>query len=282
MIIPASTAQSVATRLAEQLNEELAVPEITRFADGEFKLQLPTAADRAVIVCATTTADAHIELLQLQEVAAREAKEVITVLPYMGYARQDRAFRDGEPVTARAMAKAISTTTDRVLTVSPHEPAIAGLFDVPCAIVDGAPRLAEGLPEGLTDPLFLAPDEGATTLASTVRDAYGSGKTDYFEKHRDRDTGAVSIEPHDTDVADRDVILTDDIIATGSTMARAIEQLNGQAARSIYAGCIHPVLADNAQATLGGAGVTKLFGTDTIERSVSTVSVAPAIATELR
>jgi ribose-phosphate pyrophosphokinase len=216
-------------------------------------------------------------LLQLQDAARQQADEVVTVLPYMGYARQDEPFEEGQPVSARAMAKAISTGTDRVLTVNPHEDAVCDFFEVPCEVVDAADRLAEPLPD-LSEPLFLSPDAGAIDLAETVRDAYGTGETDYFEKHRVSDT-EVEIQPSDADTTGRDVVLIDDIIATGSTMSSAIAQLDDTA--RVFVTCIHPMLAANARTKLANAGVDAIYGTDTIERGVSAVSAAPAIAEQL-
>lgn len=281
MIIPGSASQSLAASLADALDEPLATVETDRFADGEFKCRVPEAGgDRAVVVAATTSAEAHLELLLLQDVAGEAFDEVVTVLPYMGYARQDRAFREGEPVSARAVARAVSTGTDRVLTVNPHEPTVCEFFDVPCEAVDAASRLAEPLPD-VDDPLFLAPDEGAIELAATVRDAYGTGATDYFEKTRDYDTGEVSVEPADTDVAGRDVVLVDDIVATGSTMSSAIEQLHARDVGEVHVTCVHPMLAASARTKLANAGIASLHGTDTVERPVSSVSVAPVVAERL-
>jgi ribose-phosphate pyrophosphokinase len=281
MIIPGSASQSLAASLAAELDDPLATVETDRFADGEFKCRVPDAGgDRAVVVASTTAAAAHVELLQLQDLAGEAFDEVVTVLPYMGYARQDRAFRAGEPVSARAVARAISTGTDRVLAVNPHEPAVGEFFDVPFEAVDAAPRLADPLP-ALDEPLFLAPDEGATDLAATVRDAYGTGSTDYFEKTRDYDTGEVTVEPSDTDVAGRDVVLVDDIVATGSTMSSAIAQLHDHDVGAVHVTCVHPMLADNARTKLANAGVESIHGTDTVERPVSSVSVAPTVADRL-
>ncbi|WP_323192900.1 ribose-phosphate pyrophosphokinase-like domain-containing protein, partial [Halostella sp. PRR32] len=112
------------------------------------------------VVASTATSDAFVELLQLQD-AAREAgaSEVVTVLPYMGYARQDEAFTAGDPVSARAVARALSANTDRVLTVNPHETAVCEFFEPTATAVDAAGVLADPLPGDLGEPLFLAPDE---------------------------------------------------------------------------------------------------------------------------
>ena len=281
MIVPGSNSQSLAATLADELDEPLASVEFDRFPDGETRAAVPGFdADRAVVVAATTSNHAYVELLQLQD-AAREAgaEEVVTVLPYMGYARQERAFEAGDPVSARAVARAVSTGTDRVVVVNPHVDTVAEFFDVPCELVDAAPRLADPLPSDLDDPLFLSPDAGAEGLARTVRDAYGRGDTDYFEKTRHSGT-EVDISPSDASAAGRDVVITDDIVATGSTMSQAVAILREEATR-VYAAAVHPVLARNARTKLEAAGVERLYGTDTVERDVSAVSVAPVVADAL-
>ncbi len=280
MLVSGSRSQHLTARLAAETGRRLAVPDVDRFADGEIRASVPEfSGQRAVIVAATPTNDAFVELLQLQD-AVREAgaRRVTTVLPYMGYARQDQSFRDGEPVSARAVARAIAAGTDRVVLVSPHEPAVAEFFDAETTVVDAASRLAAGLGE-LRDPLFLAPDEGAARIARGVRNAHGGGEVDYFTKHRHRDTGAVRIEPSETTATNRDVVVTDDIIATGSTVSRAIETLTDP--RRIVAACVHPVLAGSARTRLAAAGVDRVVGTDTVERAASSVSVAPVVADEL-
>jgi ribose-phosphate pyrophosphokinase len=282
MIISGSASQTLAAELAAELDEALASVEYERFPDGELLAAAPGFAEaddhRAVVVASTVSSDAHVELLQLQD-AAREwgAEEIVTVLPYMGYARQDAAFEEGHPVSARAVARAISPGTDRVLTVNPHEDAVCEFFEVPADSVDAAGRLADPLPADLENPVFLSPDEGALDIAVTVRDSYGAGETDYFEKKRLSST-EVELTPSDTDVSGRDVVVTDDIIATGSTMSGAAEILNEKGASGVYVTCVHPMLAANAYTKLSQAGVEAIYGTDTIERAVSEVSVAPAIA----
>jgi len=283
MIVPGSSSQLLAAALAEETGDPLATPTYDRFPDGESLAAVPDFdAESATVVAATDSDAAWVELLQLQD-AVREAgaTDVTTVVPYMGYARQDRSFADGEPVSARAMARAISTGTDRVVLVNPHERDVAAFFDVPVDIVDAAAVLAEPLPADLADPLFLAPDEGAVDIAETVRDAYGTGEVDYFEKHRDRDTGAVEVSPSDAPVADRDVVVVDDIVATGSTMSESVSVLTDRGAAGVIAACVHPMLAANAVTKLRSAGVDRLVGTDTIERGCSVVSVASPLADAL-
>ena len=283
MIVPGSSSQQLAAALAAETDRALATPTYDRFPDGEGLAAVPDFdADEAVIVAATDSDEAWVELLQLQD-AVREAgaTDVTTVVPYMGYARQDASFGDGEPVSARAMARAVSTGTDRVVLVNPHESTVADFFEVPVEAVDTAGVLADPLPADLDDPLFLAPDEGAIGVAATVRDAYGAGETDYFEKHRDRETGAVAVSPSDAPVADRDVVVVDDIIAPGSTMSESVGVLTDRGAARVLTACVHPVLAANAVTKLRAAGVDRIVGSDTVERGCSVVSAAAPVADAL-
>jgi len=279
MIVPGSASQSLAAALAAELGAELAPVEYERFPDGELLARVPATDDRVVVVASTASSDAHVELLQLQD-AVRDADEVVTVLPYMGYARQDEAFEPGDPVSARAVARAISTGTDRVLTVNPHEARVCEFFDCPADAVDGAAHLAEPLPADLRDPLFLAPDAGATDIATTVRDAYGTGETDRFEKTRISST-EVELAPSEVGVEGRDVVLVDDVVATGSTMSEAVGHLHDRGVGRVHVACVHPMLASNALTKLSRAGVEAVYGTDTIECTESAVSVAPALAARL-
>ncbi|MFB6124315.1 MAG: ribose-phosphate diphosphokinase [Haloferacaceae archaeon] len=282
MLVPGSTAQALAASLADETGLSLADVAYERFPDGETLAAAPGFdADRAVVVASTTTDDAYLELLQLQD-AVREAgaTEVVTVLAYMGYARQERAFEPGQPVSARAVARAVSTGTDRVVLVNPHEASVREFFDVPCEVVDAAPLLAEPLPTGLSDPLFLSPDAGAVDIAASVRDAYGRGETDYFEKVRHSGTD-VDVTPSDADVDGRDVVVVDDIVATGSTMSQSIGVLSDRDASSVHVACVHPLFARDARTKLERAGVDGIYATDTIERDVTATSVAPAVAAVL-
>jgi ribose-phosphate pyrophosphokinase len=282
MILSGSASQALAASLASETGEDLAAVEYERFPDGELLVRAPDFdADRAIVVASTATSDAHLEVLQLQD-AAREAgaSEVVTVIPYMGYGRQDEAFESGEPVSARAVARAISTGTDRVLVVNPHERSVLEYFDVPATAVDASSRLADALPAGLTEPLFLAPDESATTLAEGLRDAVDGGDVDHLEKTR-HDGERVTIEPGSADASGRNVVLVDDIVATGTTMSEAIGHIDDAGARRVFVTCVHPLLAGNARTKLERAGVAGIYGTDTLERSVTAVSVAGDVADEL-
>lgn len=277
MITCGTTAQSVAAAVSRALEEPLVNIESDGSIDGKNESAI-SDEERIVIIVSTTSDRAHLELLELQERAMkRDPAETITVLPYMGYARQDKVFEPGEPISSRAIAKAISAGTDRVYTVNPHKESVLDFFEVPAEPVDAASRLAGALPTDLTRPVFLSPDEAATRITRSVRDAYGSGTTDNFVKFRESAT-EVEMTGGEIDVSGRDIVLVDDMISTGGTMQEAVSIIDDRDAKRIFVTCVHPVLADKAVSKLYQAGVEDVYATDTIDRSVSRVSSAPVIA----
>lgn len=291
MIVPGTDSQALASAIARQTGLELAAVTVEHFPDGELLVGIPGFdADEAILVASTTTSRAHLEVLQLQD-AIREAgaSSITTVLPYMGYARQDKPMAPGStleespvgyPISARAMARAISTGTDRVLVVNPHEEGVLDFFDVPAIAVDATSELATGLPDDLEDPLFVAPDKGARDMATAIQSAYGNGSVDYFAKTR-LDAETVSIEPSDADPGGRDVVIVDDIIATGGTVSQAVQVLTERNASRVFVTCVHGILAERARTRIERAGVDTIVATDTIEDPISRVSVAPLIADAL-
>lgn len=297
MILSGSTSQALALTLGEILDEPVVPLDYDRFPDGELLVQVDRGAplpdgvrlerdhfaidDRVIVVASTPTPAAHIELLQLQDLAAEGgATSITTVIPYLGYARQEVAHDPGQPASARSIYRAIGTGTDRVITVDPHEAIVCDYFDVPCTSVSAVGTLAGALSISSDQPLFLAPDEGARPLAANLRDAYGRGEVDHFVKHRTSGE-TVEISPSEVDVSDCEVVIVDDIIATGSTIATATSLLVEGNVRTVRVACVHALLVGGAYTRLRRAGVEDLVATDTIERAVSSVSAAPAVAEEL-
>lgn len=277
MIACTETAQTVGSDLAALLEESL----VTLEGDGSaqpYKDETVESDERVVIVASTTTSDAHLELLELQERAKRRDPDgIVTVIPYMGYARQDKSFQEGSAISARAVAKAIGTGTDRVYAVNPHNVAVLDYFGVPSEPVDAAPELASPLPADLVDPVFLGPDEDAVWLAESVQEAYGTGHVDNFNKLRHSAT-EVEMDTGDRDFTGSDIVLVDDMVATGGTMSEAIRMLKDQDTGRVFVTCVHPVLANDALSRLKQAGVDDIYATNTIDRSVSRISAAPPIA----
>ena len=277
MITGTSTAQPIAMEVSTILGEPL----VDLAYDGSVEAAEDVTIgenERVVIVGSTTSSQAHLELLELQERAVqRDPDEIVTVIGYMGYSRQDKLFNPGEAVSVRAIAKALSPSTDRVYSVNPPNVSVLDYFDVPAEPIDAAPQLAEPLPDDLSDPVFLGPDEDAVWLAESVQETYGEGHVDNFEKIRHSAT-EVEMRADGKDFTGRDVVLVDDMIATGGTMSEAVRLISKQDTDRVYVSCVHPLLVDNALSKLSRAGVKSLYATDTIDRSISQVSAAPPIA----
>lgn len=297
MILSGSESQVLAHALASALDEPVLPLTYRQFADGELIVEVPrdvslppgatiddgtfSLDDRAVIVASTHTMRAHLEVIQLQDLAIEAgARSVVSVIPYLGYARQDVAHDPGQPVSARAVAKAIGASTDRVVTVNPHEEAVLEYFPTPAESVSAVASLASGLSINSDDPIIVAPDEGARPLGTQLREALGFGTVDHLEKERLGDETVEMREP-ETDVSGQEVVLIDDTIATGGTIATAATLLSESDARSVRVACVHPLLVEGAYSRIERAGVAEIVGTDTIERPVSSVSAAPAIVSVL-
>jgi ribose-phosphate pyrophosphokinase len=275
-IIGGTASQLLAGRVAEVLKSNLLVSEFKRFPDGELYTRiLDDFADEKVTIIQSTVNDSDfISLLQLID-ACTEAAQINVVIPYMGYARQDKQFKKGEPVSARAMARAIKA--DHVFTVNIHTESILDYFDAKARNLDATPMLGRYIKNmQFKDPLIIAPDDGAIALAQNASKDLGIDY-DFLEKIR-LSGEAVAIQPKNIAVKGRDVIIIDDIISTGGTMAETISLLKNQGAHKVFAACVHPVFSNNAIAKLFKAGVKGIIATDTIDRGVSVVSVAPVIA----
>lgn len=279
-IIGGPASQLLAGRVAEELDSDLLVGEFRRFPDGELYTRIlgDFAGDNVTIIQSTVTDSDFVSLLQLID-ACRDASRINVVIPYMGYARQDKIFKQGEPISARAVAGAIKA--DNVYTINIHAESILGYFDAKAVNLDAAPVIGNYVKNmELKDPFIIAPDDGAIGLARSASENLGLDY-DFLEKTRlSGDT--VMLKPKNMAVKARDVIIIDDIISTGGTMAETISLLRTQGAHEVFVACVHPVLSSNAVLKLFKAGVKGIIATDTIEKGVSVVSVAPVIAEAIK
>ncbi|UCE91558.1 MAG: ribose-phosphate diphosphokinase [Methanobacteriota archaeon] len=277
-VVGGSASRSLAKELAGQLGAGLAHVEVARFPDDECYLRIEgDLAGEEVVIVQTTCPDRNIiELLLLQDaVADLGMASVTTVAPYFGYARQDKKFNEGEPVSARALARAISATTDRFLTVDVHAASVMSWFEgVDAHNVSGHAEIGGFLREQGAE-LVLSPDEGRRDNAEHVAEVVGCD-SDFLVKER-LNGETVMMTPKSLDVSGRKVAIVDDIISTGGTIVRAAEQLRNQGANEITAVCTHGVFAGGAIAKLR-AVCDEVYSTDTIENPTTAMTVASQIA----
>ena len=266
--------QVLASKTAFISGLELLPTEFKKFPDGELYVKTGKTDDETVIIASLTDSDSFIQTLLLTD--ACEGSEITLVIPYMGYARQDKKFKDGEPVSARAVAKAVSGDVNKVYTVNVHEKAVLPLFKAPAEDLTLAPYIGEYIKTlDLTDPLILAPDSGAEDFASAVAKIMDFD-CDYLQKTRHSGT-EVTMQPKELDAKGRSVVIVDDIISTGGTLATATGMLKSQGALSVHAACVHGVFASGGFARLSAGGVESLVSSDTIESASSRISAAECI-----
>jgi len=282
MIIGGPASQLLAGRVATTLNETLALCDYKTFPDGESYSQIVTQLEDDIVIIQSTPTDQDlIYLLQLLDIC--QGRHVSLVMPYFGYARQDKIFKPGEPMTARAVATALNPflKNGNVHLVNIHAPSIMAHFQCSIDNLDATALLAERIGNmGLQDIVVISPDKGAMKMARTAAACLGCD-CDFLQKTRHSGT-EVSMAPQEVAVKGRDVVIFDDMIATGGTMATAIAMLRQQGARRVFLAAVHPVLTGSAILKLYRSGVEAVLATDTLDKGVSTVSVAPLIATALQ
>lgn len=279
-IVAGPASQLLATRTAALLGCDIDLTEYKDFPDGEVYSRVTgeVAGSDIVIIQSTPTARDYIYLLQLID-ACDEAKSLKVVIPYFGYARQDKRFNPGEPISSRAIARTINA--DQVYTINIHDRSVLEHFPGKAEDLNAAQEMGSYIESmKLHNPLVLAPDDGALNLVKAAATLKGL-PYDYLEKTRLSGT-EVKIAPKNLDVKGRDVVLLDDIVSTGGTIAEAIKLLKVLGARDVHVGCVHPVLVGNAVVKLFRAGVKSVISTDTLEKATSQVSVAPVIAAVLK
>ncbi|MFQ6077014.1 MAG: ribose-phosphate diphosphokinase [Candidatus Bathyarchaeia archaeon] len=288
IIVPGPASEQLGLRVAEQLGVGAVSVDYRRFPDGESYIRYTgSVAGEDVAVIQTTGPPQDTNLLQLFLLAktAKDlgAKSVISVVPYLAYARQDKRFRDGEAISTKTIAGLIGAVcVDYFITLNIHNPEILNEFGVPSKNLSAIPLLAEFLKKkGLKGAFSLAPDEGALGMAKEADEVMGGGYG-WLRKRRDRITGEIAVDRGAFDVGGMDAVVYDDIISTGGTMAAAVKILKDQGATRVYAACVHPLLVANADERILNSGAEDIVGTDCVPSPFSVVSVAPLIAKALR
>ncbi|MCK4885469.1 ribose-phosphate diphosphokinase [Candidatus Bathyarchaeota archaeon] len=287
IVVPGPASQSLGKKIAENLNAQIVPVNLKNFPDGEYCLRFEGDVTGEEVVVVQTTGppqDTNIMQLLLMLDTAKElgAEKVTAVVPYLAFARQDKRFLSGEAVSAETLVKLIEACgVDQFITVNIHAENTLKRFLVPTKNLSAITLLAEHFKgRGLDGAFSLSPDKGAIGLAEEADRVLGGG-CGWLRKERDRYTGEVQVEEKSLNVQGRDVIVFDDIISTGGTIARAIKMLKSQGARRVYVACVHPLLIGEAKTKIIESGAEEIVGTDSITSSVRTVSLAPLIAEAL-
>ncbi len=261
----------LAQKIADRLYIKLGSADVGRFSDGEISVQINEnvrGSDVFIIqsTCAPTN-DNLMELIVMVDALRRaSAGRITAVMPYFGYARQDRRVRSARvPITAKVVADFLSSVgVDRVLTVDLHAEQIQGFFDVPVDNVFASPVLMEHLRvQEFHNPVVVSPDIGGVVRARAIAKLLNDIDLAIIDKRRPR-ANESQVMHIIGDIQDRDCIIVDDMIDTGGTLCKAAEALKKNGARRVFAYATHPVFSGNAFANIRDSQIDRVIITDSI------------------
>lgn len=290
VILGGNSNPELVREIAEILGTHSADVLCSRFPEGEIQIQIREnirGKDIFIIQSTSTPPNENLmELLILIDAARRaSAKRITAVLPFYGYARQDRKDRPRVPITAKLVANLITKAgADRVLTMDLHAGQIQGFFDIPVDHLYSISVMGDYLKKkNLKNPVVVSPDVGGIRMARAYSSLLGSSFA-VVDKRRESasQTHVMNIIG---DIKGRNVVLVDDLISTGGSLVEAAKALKEAGALDIYAAVVHPILADNAVQRIQDSVLSELIVTNSIpvasEKKIDKIrqiSVAPLLA----
>ncbi|MBD8873193.1 ribose-phosphate diphosphokinase [Rhodanobacter sp. DHB23] len=289
-------------RLAEEVAHRLGVPLgkvlVSTFSDGEVQIEIEeNVRNQEVFVLQPTGAPSAknlVELLALADALKRaSAARVTAVIPYFGYARQDRRPRSARvPITAKLVAKMIGTAgIDRVVTVDLHAEQIQGFFDIPVDNVYASPVLLADIwrNHSMDDLIVVSPDVGGVVRARALAKRLDDADLAIIDKRRPK-ANVATVMNIIGDVAGKTCVMVDDIVDTAGTLCAAAAALKERGAKKVVAYCVHPVLSGAAMSNLENSQLDQLVVTNTLPLSaeakanakIRVLSVAELLAETIR
>ena len=284
--------QELSRQIAKYLGIPLSEASIKRFSDGEISIQIGESVrgkDVFIIqpTCAPTDTNL-MELLILTDALKRSSASTVTaVIPYFGYARQDRKAAPRVPITAKLVANMIETAgIDRVVTMDLHAGQIQGFFDIPVDNLYGTISFINYLKnKHLSNPIVASPDVGGVARARSLAKQLNLDLA-IIDKRREK-ANESEVMNVIGDVNGKDVILIDDMVDTAGTLIKAAAAFKERGATSVTAFCTHPVLSGPAYERIAAGAIDELVVTDTIplkeqNEHIKVISVAPLFAEVIR
>ena len=282
--------RGLANEIVNHIGVELGKSSVSRFSDGEIQINIEESirgSDVFVIQSTSEPVNEHLmELLIMIDALKRASAATINiVIPYYGYARQDRKARAREPITAKLVANLLETAgATRVITIDLHAPQIQGFFDIPVDQLIAVPILGSYFKEKeLSDIVVVSPDHGGVTRARRLADRL-KAPIAIIDKRRPRPNVA-EVMNIIGDIEGKTAIIIDDIIDTAGTITLAADALVEKGAKEVYACCTHPVLSGPAIERINHSSIKELVVTNTItlpeEKKIDKItqlSIAPLLS----
>ena len=282
-VIAGNASRDLAKRIARRLKAPYIEAQTKIFPDGESKITFSSIPKKSIILVVQSTyppVDTNLlHTLAIISQARKASSKIYAIIPYMGYARQDRQFLSGEVVTMSIVAKMLQAVgAKKVIVVDIHSKTALNHFKIPTVNVSAIPELAKYFKKlKIKKPLVVSPDTGGSSRAKKFASLLN---TDFItlKKSRNRNTGKVQIQSSKVDVRGRDLIVIDDIISTGGSIIKATQFLKKQKCKRVFVACTHGLFVGYAERKIKKAGVSKIISTNTIPRSTSKVDMAGVIA----
>ncbi|NPA66697.1 MAG: ribose-phosphate pyrophosphokinase [Epsilonproteobacteria bacterium] len=290
-IFAGTASEEFAKEICDILDVPVAKADIKRFSDGEISVQISESVrGRDVFIVQSTGAPSNdnlMELLIMTDALRRSSASSITaVIPYFGYARQDRKAAPRVPITAKLVADMIETAgVDRVVTMDLHAGQIQGFFDIPVDNLYGSIAFENYIKsKNLKNPIIASPDIGGVARARYFAARLGLDMV-IVDKRREK-ANVAEVMNIIGDVEGKDVIMIDDMVDTAGTMVKAATALKNKGATSVMACATHPVLSGKAYENIENGELDELIVTNTLvskeHEKVSVLSVAPLFAEVIR
>jgi len=270
-IFAGNATPELAKKVADRLHIGMGDAKVGSFSDGEISVEINEnvrGADVFIIqsTCAPTNNNLMELIVMVDALRRASAGRITAVIPYFGYARQDRRVRSSRvPITAKVVADFLSSVgVDRVLTVDLHAEQIQGFFDVPVDNVFGTPILLEDMKaKSFVNPIVVSPDIGGVVRARAVAKLLSDIDLAIIDKRRPK-ANIAQVMHIIGDVDGRDCIIVDDMIDTGGTLIKAAEALKANGAKRVFAYATHPVFSGNAAENLKSDAIDEVIVTDSI------------------
>lgn len=287
-IIAGNSSEELAKKVSKKIKANLIKSEMKVFPDGESKITLKGKFSKnktIVIQSVYPPVDTNlIHLFSMISKAKENSNEVIAVIPYLGYARQDREFLPGEIVTMKVLGSLFKGLgLSKIIVIDIHSKIGLKQFKITSENLTAIPDLVKYFKKiKMEDPLIVSPDQGGKERAEKFAK---EADLDFIalQKFRDRKTGKVRIKNGDLDnVEGRDLILVDDMISTGGSIVKATEFLKKQKCKRVFVACTHALLINNAEKKIKDAGVTKIISTNSIPGKTSIVDIADTIVKAIK
>ena len=286
-VVAGSASKDLGKRIARRLKAPYVEAKTRVFPDGESKITFGRIPKNSIVlVVQSTYPPVDTNLLQALSIISQVRKvssKIYAIIPYMGYARQDRQFLSGEVVTMSIIARMIQAAgAKKVVAVDIHSKTALNHFKIPKENVSAIPELAKYFKKmKLKNALVVSPDMGGSLRAKKFASLLN---IDFIalKKSRNRNTGKVQIHSSKADVRGKDLILVDDIISTGGSIIKAAQFLKRQKCKRLFVACTHGLLVEDAEKKIKKAGVSQIISTNTIPRSTSKVDVSGVIVESIQ